>query len=141
MKDRASGGVRAPAFLALSCIGFLSSPALADSTDATTAQSDVEQRRDIVITGERSQQPRLESPKATSDLLDTPQTITVLTSEQIRQQNLLSLRDALTTLPGITFGAPGSALIRPTVPTCRPGTLVTTRFTAWINFAAASNAS
>ena len=47
----------------------------------------------------------MESPKATSRLLDTPQTITVLSSEQIKQQNLLSLRDALTTLPGITFGA------------------------------------
>jgi catecholate siderophore receptor len=92
-------------FLALSCVGFLSSPALADpaADSAATGQSDV-QRPDIVITGERAK-PRLESPKATSDLLDTPQTITVLTSEQLKKQNLLSLRDALTTLPGITFGA------------------------------------
>jgi catecholate siderophore receptor len=92
-------------FLALSCVGFLSSPAVADpaADSAATGQSDV-QRPDIVITGERAK-PRLESPKATSDLLDTPQTITVLTSEQLKKQNLLSLRDALTTLPGITFGA------------------------------------
>lgn len=103
MFDRAPV-TRGPAFLALGCIGFLSSPALADNTEATAAiQNDVE-RGDIVITGERNKK-ALESPKATSDLLDTPQTITVVTSEQLKRQNLLTLRDALTTLPGITFGA------------------------------------
>jgi catecholate siderophore receptor len=106
MSDRWSEAGRAPLFLALSCVGFLSSPALADpaADSAATGQSDV-QRTDIIITGERAKSQRLESPKATSDLLDTPQTITVLTSEQLKRQNLLSLRDALTTLPGITFGA------------------------------------
>ena len=34
-----------------------------------------------------------------------PQTITVVSQEQLRQQNLLTLRDALATIPGITFGA------------------------------------
>ena len=46
-----------------------------------------------------------ESPRYTRPLLDTPQTITVLSNTTIRQQNLLTLRDALTTVPGITFGA------------------------------------
>ena len=46
-----------------------------------------------------------ESPKLTRPLLDTPQTITVLSNTTIRQQNLLTLRDALSTVPGITFGA------------------------------------
>jgi catecholate siderophore receptor len=36
---------------------------------------------------------------------DTPQTVTVLNSETIEQQNLLTLRDMLSTVPGITFGA------------------------------------
>src|SRR5690349_9267115 len=102
---RGSDSVRAPLFVALSCVGFLSSPALADpAEEAATAQSNVE-RPDIVITGERARGPRLESPKSTSDLLDTPQTITVIPEEQLKKQNLLSLRDALTTMPGITFGA------------------------------------
>lgn len=45
------------------------------------------------------------SPKYTAPLLDTPQTITVVTRETIAQQNMLSLRDILSTVPGITFGA------------------------------------
>ena len=45
------------------------------------------------------------SPKYTAPLLDTPQTITVVTAETIEQQNMLSLRDILSTVPGITFGA------------------------------------
>jgi predicted permease len=45
------------------------------------------------------------------------------------------------TVPGMTFGAPGTARIRPTVPTWRPGALVTTRFTMSMNRAAASIAS
>jgi len=45
------------------------------------------------------------SPKYTEALNDTPQTITVVTKETMDQQGLLSLRDVLTNLPGITFGA------------------------------------
>ena len=89
-------------FLALGCVGFLSSPALASDD----AQSDVQQRTDqsITVTGTRDT-PELESPKATSDLLDTPQTVTVISDQTIRRQNLLTLRDVLATVPGITFGA------------------------------------
>jgi catecholate siderophore receptor len=112
MNDRLLRSVRAPAFLALGCVGFISCPALADTgaevdvESSTSVQSDVEQHRaDIIITGERATQPRLESPKATSSLLDTPQAVTVVSAEQLRRQNLLTLRDALATLPGITFGA------------------------------------
>jgi len=47
----------------------------------------------------------LESPKATQPLLDTPQTITVISEAVIKDQNLFSLRDVLSTVPGITFGA------------------------------------
>jgi catecholate siderophore receptor len=99
----------APVFLALGCVGFLSSPALASDPVApvsTDAQSGVSQRTDeaIVVTGTRDQR-ELESPKATSDLLDTPQTVTVISDQTLRRQNLLTLRDALSTIPGITFGA------------------------------------
>lgn len=45
------------------------------------------------------------SPKYTAPLLDTPQTITVVTQQTIAEQNMLSLRDVLATVPGITFGA------------------------------------
>ena len=45
------------------------------------------------------------SPKYTAPLLDTPQTVTVIDSATIRGQNLLTLREVLSTAPGITFGA------------------------------------
>lgn len=91
-------GVAAPSFLALACVGFLSTPAFA-ADDQSSVQ------RDIVVTGARAEEPELESPKATSALVDTPQTVTVISDQTLRRQNLLTLRDALTTVPGITFGA------------------------------------
>jgi catecholate siderophore receptor len=88
-------------FLALGCVGFLSSPALAEDN---AGQDNVEQRDpDIIVTGDT--QERVESPKATAPLLDTPQTVTIISDQTLRRQNLLTLRDALTTIPGITFGA------------------------------------
>ncbi len=45
------------------------------------------------------------SVKYTGPLLDTPQTITIVTKDVMDQQNLIGLRDVLSTLPGITFGA------------------------------------
>ncbi|HEY1033583.1 MAG TPA: TonB-dependent siderophore receptor [Pseudoxanthomonas sp.] len=57
----------------------------------------------VEVHGERVQ--KASSPKYTEALVDTPQTITVVTSEVMAQQNLLGLKDVLSTLPGITFGA------------------------------------
>lgn len=45
------------------------------------------------------------SSKYTELLRDTPQTITIVPQKVIKEQNLLTLRDILSTLPGITFGA------------------------------------
>ncbi len=44
------------------------------------------------------------SPKYTEPLRDTPQNITVITSELIQSQGVQSLRDILSNVPGITFG-------------------------------------
>ncbi|WP_200769514.1 TonB-dependent receptor plug domain-containing protein [Fontimonas thermophila] len=45
------------------------------------------------------------SPKYTAPLLDTPQNITVIPQEVMRDQNVFTLRDILGNVPGITFGA------------------------------------
>lgn len=45
------------------------------------------------------------SAKYTEPLRDTPQTITIIPKEVIQDQNLLTMRDILSTVPGITFGA------------------------------------
>ena len=92
---------KAPAFLAAACVGFLTSaPAMAEDVDADSA-SDEQQ---IVVEGQR-EHAEVESPKATAPLLDTPQTVTIVSDQVIRKQNLLTLRDVLATIPGITFGA------------------------------------
>lgn len=48
---------------------------------------------------------KAESPKRTAPLRDTPQTVTVIPEQVLQEQNILTLRDALSTVPGITFGA------------------------------------
>ena len=58
---------------------------------------------EVEVQGQRVTTPS--SVKYTEALVDTPQTITVVTQQVMSEQNLLSLRDVLTTLPGITFGA------------------------------------
>ncbi len=67
----------------------------ADAPAATTTVSGID------VQGERV----IDNIKATADPLDTPQTVTVVTKGVIAAQNLLSLRDILSTVPGITFGA------------------------------------
>ncbi len=46
-----------------------------------------------------------ENVKRTAPLLDTPQTITVIPARTLELQNKLSLTEALSSIPGITFGA------------------------------------
>ena len=67
------------------------------------AGAGAEELEKVEVVGQGQQKPS--SVKYTEPLLDTPQTITVVTKEVMDQQNLLGLRDVLSTLPGITFGA------------------------------------
>ncbi len=100
-------------FLAMTCIGFIASApvAIAAEPDAgpvgrtVAAQDKIDDRDVIVVNGQKPAEAKVESPKATAALRDTPQTITVLNDQTIRKQNLQTLRDALQTIPGITFGA------------------------------------
>ncbi len=97
-------------FLALSCVGSLiSTPAMAADAEADAAEQQTErdrrdEREQIIVTGQHYQTQQ-ESPKSTRSVRDTPQTVTVIPAETIEQQNLLTLRDMLSTVPGITFGA------------------------------------
>ncbi len=52
-----------------------------------------------------AKQNELSSPKFTAPLLDTPQTITVISREVFEQQGATTLRDVLRNTPGITFQA------------------------------------
>ena len=81
----------------------LAAPAIAHADDAGAPARDVTELDGLEVQGDRVE--RASSPKYTAPLLDTPQTITVVTREVMDQQGLIGLRDILSTLPGITFGA------------------------------------
>ena len=83
--------------MALSCVGLLSSPAQAAEASAAAEP--------IVVTGALPAPPEPASAKSVAPILDHPQTVTVISDQTLRKQNLLTLRDALATIPGITFGA------------------------------------
>jgi len=92
-----------PALLALSAGLAFATPAYAENAAALGAAADADRDNPIVVDGKREAE--IASPKATAPLLDTPQTITVVSAQTLQKQNLLTLRDALATVPGITFGA------------------------------------
>lgn len=96
----------ASSFLALSCVGALAFAA------SVSAQSEEKGAKlggmtvtDTAIEENEIKVDRPESPKYVRPLLDMPQTITVIGNQTIQKQNLLTLRDVLSTIPGITFGA------------------------------------
>ena len=95
----------AQAFLAASCVGSLLSPI---GITPAAAQEDQQALGGVTVTESvivEEKGKRQESPKATRPVRDTPQTVTIITAETVEQQNLLTLRDMLSTVPGITFGA------------------------------------
>lgn len=101
--SRTSDGLgAAPAFLALAAIGFVASAPAALANDADPVEE--QDRADVTVTGEKVRSEQA-SPKVTRPVRDTPQTVTILTNKVIEEQNLLTLRDVLSTVPGITFGA------------------------------------
>jgi catecholate siderophore receptor len=103
MSDRVAA--RAPLLLALGCAGCLASPALAEDVPAGDEQ-------EIVVTGERqaetgyrvgsiSSAMRTETP-----LIDTPQSVNVVTARQIEDQAAGSIGEAIRYTPGV-FSAQG----------------------------------
>jgi catecholate siderophore receptor len=94
----------APSFLALGCVSAIAFAGAAQAKEAPQRLGGVTVT-DTALEDEEIKVEEAESPKYVRPLLDTPQTITVISNTTLRQQNLLTLRDALTTVPGITFGA------------------------------------
>ncbi|WBO22552.1 TonB-dependent receptor [Sphingomonas abietis] len=98
-------------FLALGCVGAISSafPAYAQ---ATPAQADTPSTNlggvtvtDTAITEGSYKTDKLDSPKYTAPLIDTPRSITVIGSQVIKDTASATLAEALRTVPGITMGA------------------------------------
>jgi catecholate siderophore receptor len=107
--DRDDAKGVAPAFLALSCVGLLATPAFAqDKPPAEQPQGPRLGGATVTATAideEGFKAERIESPKAVAPLLDTPRSIVVLDKQLIQDTGSATLADALRTVPGITFGA------------------------------------
>jgi len=94
-----------PAFLALSCVGFVSSAQAANGGAANDIADGVggAAANEIIVTGQR--ETGSDNVKLTKPVIDTPRSITVLGEELIKDTGSQTLVDALRTVPGITFGA------------------------------------
>ena len=79
--------------------------AQAAEPSATPVSSGVDTVELPSLTVESSAQPTVSSPKFTSPLIDTPQTVVVIPREVFEQQGATTLRDVLRNTPGITFAA------------------------------------
>lgn len=103
------GRSAAPSFLALAAVGFIATAPSAHATDpvptaAASEDDDPKSREAIIVSGHEVKSEQA-SPKVVRPVRDTPQTVTIITNKVIEEQNLLTLRDVLSTVPGITFGA------------------------------------
>ena len=74
--------------------------AQADTVEAKTLPKVSVEASDVVETPKVD---RVESPKFTQPLLDTPQTIAVVSQQVLKQQGATTLSQALRNTPGVTF--------------------------------------
>ncbi|TCM14955.1 catecholate siderophore receptor [Novosphingobium sp. PhB165] len=94
-----------PAFLALGCV-LAASPALAQEAQTASAPKlGGVTVTDTAIDEDSYKVDKVDSPKYTAPLVDTPRSITVIPSQVIRDTASASLTEALRTVPGITLGA------------------------------------
>ncbi|QXQ04788.1 TonB-dependent receptor [Sphingosinicellaceae bacterium] len=89
-----------PAWLALSCVGFIAT----DRALAADASAD-EQSSTIIVNGKAIAGAEMDNVKAVAPLLDTPRSVVVIDKEVIKETGSATLVEALRTVPGITFGA------------------------------------
>ena len=103
---RASSRYRSGTFLALSCVGLMTSPALAQqaSGEAGTTRLGGVTVTDTAI-DDSYNRTEAASVKFTQPLLDTPRSVTVIPSEVIRDRGFTTLTEVLRSTPGITLGA------------------------------------
>jgi catecholate siderophore receptor len=104
---RTSSATAAPAYLALSCVSFVASPAIAQDAggDANTPSLGGVTVSDTAIDESGYRVEKAASPKYTAPLLDTAKTVIVVPSQVIRESGSSTFAEALRTVPGITFGA------------------------------------
>ncbi|MFA7601671.1 MAG: TonB-dependent siderophore receptor [Novosphingobium sp.] len=101
--NRAAAPSSSPsALLALGCIGLMAGASPAAAQEETRLGGVTVTDTAIDDTYNRSE---LQSPKSTAPLRDTPQTISVIPQEVIRDRAARTLTDVLRNTPGISFNA------------------------------------
>lgn len=103
-KLRAGGGIRLSGMAAAFVAGMMS-PAPVQAEDSDAERTD--RSHDIIVTGIReddSYAPQIATVagKAPASLLETPQSISVLTARQIEDRNLFTIGDAMQQVTGVT---------------------------------------
>jgi catecholate siderophore receptor len=76
---------------------------IAQPVQAFEASAGATELGPVNVHGEREEQPT--SPKFTQPLLDTPQSVTIVSAELMQEQGVTTLRDALRNVPGISMQA------------------------------------
>ena len=95
-----------PAGSALTALLLAAGPLVAQTTDDTSAPKTDDKVVQLPTLQVQAQQNRTVSmPKFTVPLVDTPQTLTVISSDIFNTQGATSLSDVLRNTPGITFAA------------------------------------
>lgn len=92
----------AAALLSLSALPALAQSSAPATASASTGQSTVPT---VTVTAPAVRTPQPTSPKATTEVLNTPQTLTVIPAELLSEQGARSLTEALRNTPGISFSA------------------------------------
>lgn len=120
-RTRTSNGSTVSGFVALSCVGFIATaPVQAAAQDAESEPVRLQgvTVSDTVIEDDYGAD-RIQSPKATAPLIDTPRTINVITNDVLRDSASFEFADALRTVPGITLGAGEGGVASADIPLIR----------------------
>jgi catecholate siderophore receptor len=120
-RTRTSGGNAVASFVALSCVGFIATApvqaAAQDTEDQPVRLQGVTVSESAI--DEDYGADRVQSPKATAPLIDTPRTINVITNDVLRDSASFEFADALRTVPGITLGAGEGGVASADIPLIR----------------------
>ncbi len=103
VRSVARGALRAGAWLGAATLAAGAAQAQQPARQESGRDTPIPSGDVVEVFGERLEQGL--GTRYTAPLLETPQTITLVPREIIDQQNLLTMREILTTLPGITFTA------------------------------------
>ncbi|WGM41259.1 TonB-dependent siderophore receptor [Caulobacter sp. NIBR1757] len=102
---RAKRALGVAAVAGLAGLGMAGAAFAADEAPIATVSAEAGDASEVSGVDIKGAKDKPSSSKLTAAPLDTPQTITVVSERTLRDQNLLTLRDVLQTVPGITFGA------------------------------------